>query len=71
MLLVSILLLTMFWVATHETEKLLQNQLLLQGRAFFEEILLTRQWIAQHKGVFVPPEPGETVNPYLLMVPGL
>lgn len=70
-LLVSILLLTMFWVATHETEKLLQNQLLLQGRAFFQEILLTRQWIAQHKGVFVPPEPGETVNPYLLMVPGL
>ncbi|SDK92211.1 diguanylate cyclase (GGDEF) domain-containing protein [Maridesulfovibrio ferrireducens] len=44
---------------------LLQDQLIVQARANFRNIVLTRQWIAQHGGVYVFKRPGVESNPYL------
>ena len=49
----------------------LLRQLQRQGRAFFQEILLTRQWIASHGGVYVKLTPDTEINPYLRMIPDL
>ena len=55
----------------YNLNELVHDRLLHRSRAFFQEILLTRQWIAGHNGVYVKLGPGTVVNPYLLQVPGL
>ena len=70
-LLICLVVLSIFWGFYYRSTELIQNQLLYQGQAFFQEIVLTRQWIAQHGGVYVKMLPGVTANPYLLQVPGL
>jgi len=44
---------------------LIKEQLLMQARAYSQEITLTREWIASHGGVYVKKRPGITENPYL------
>jgi diguanylate cyclase (GGDEF)-like protein len=70
-LLICLVILSVFWGFYFRSTELIENQLLYQGQAFFQEIVLTRQWAAQHNGVYVRMDPGVTVNPYLLQVPGL
>lgn len=55
----------------YNLNELIHDRLLHRSRAFFQEILLTRQWIAGHNGVYVKLGPGTVVNPYLLQVSGL
>ena len=59
------------WAFYYNSNELIHDRLLHRSRAFFQEILLTRQWIAGHNGVYVKLGPGTVVNPYLLQVPGL
>jgi diguanylate cyclase (GGDEF)-like protein len=70
-LLICLVILSVFWGFYFRSTELIENQLLYQGQAFFQEVVLTRQWAAQHNGVYVRMDPGVTVNPYLLQVPGL
>ena len=45
-------------------EKLIYEQLDIQAKALFQQIVLTRRWVADHGGVFVL-APGKTPSPYL------
>lgn len=68
---VNVIILSVFLGFYLRTDALFQQQLITSGRAFFEEIVITRKWLAQHEGVFVKMEPGDTVNPYLESIEGL
>ena len=70
-LLICLVVLSVFWGFYYRSTELIQSQLLYQGQSFFQEIVITRQWLAQHNGVYVKMEPGVTVNPYLLQVSNL
>ena len=70
-LLICLVVLSVFWGFYYRSTELIEKQLLYQGSSFFQEIVLTRQWVAQHDGVYVRLEPGIEPNPYLLKVPGL
>lgn len=68
---VSLVIVSIFWGGYYKAGIVIEHQLDLQGKAFFQEILLTRDWIALHNGVYVKPADGERANSYLKMVPGL
>jgi len=70
-LLICLVVLSVFWGFYYRSTELIEKQLLYQGNSFFQEIVLTRQWVAQHDGVYVRVEPGVEPNPYLLKIPGL
>ena len=70
-LLICLVVLSVFWGFYYRSTELIEKQLLHQGQSFFQEIVLTRQWAANHNGVYVRLEPGVEPNPYLLKVPGL
>ena len=70
-LLICLVVLSVFWGFYYRSTELIEKQLLYQGSSFFQEIVLTRQCVAQHDGVYVRLEPGIEPNPYLLKVPGL
>lgn len=70
-LLICLVVLSVFWGFYFRSTELIKQQQHYQGLAFFQEVVLTRQWIAQHNGVYVKMTPGVVVNPYLLKVPGL
>ncbi|NOZ48470.1 MAG: DUF3365 domain-containing protein, partial [Chloroflexi bacterium] len=48
-----------------------QQEQLSTTRAFFQQIVLTRRWIAQHGGVYVLKGPDVEPNPYLYRIPDL
>ncbi len=70
-LVVALIILSVFWGFHLRSEEFFREQLIQNGRAFFEEIVVTRLWLASHQGVYVPQKPGEEVNPYLKAIPGL
>ena len=70
-LLICLVVLSVFWGFYFRQAELIQKQQLHQGQAFFQEVVLMRQWMSQHNGVYVKMTPGVTPNPYLLKVPGL
>ncbi len=45
--------------------ELIMQQVDMQARAIFKQILITRRWIADHGGVFVESLPWKEPNPYL------
>ena len=70
-LLICLVVLSVFWGFYFRQAELIEKQQLYQGQAFFQEVVLMREWMAQHNGVYVKMTPGVTPNPYLLKVPGL
>lgn len=46
-------------------KKLVIEQLNMQAKTLFSQIVLTRQWIADHGGIFVEKVPWKKPNPYL------
>jgi len=46
-------------------ERLIMAQLEMQAKALFQQIVITRRWIADHGGVFVEKLPWVKPNPYL------
>ena len=50
-LIISLIVLSAFWGFSSRSNALLREQLLDQGRAFFEEMVLIRAWAAKHGGV--------------------
>lgn len=70
-LLICLVVVSVFWGFYYRSTELIETQLLHQGQSFFQEVVLTRQWAANHNGVYVRLEPGAAPNPYLLKIPGL
>ncbi len=54
-----------YWTSLKQ-EKYILQQIEKQSRILFHQILLTREWVARHGGVFVEKIPGVTANPYLI-----
>lgn len=46
-------------------ESLINEQLALQARTLFSQIVMTRKWIADHGGIFVEKYPWKSPSPYL------
>ena len=53
------------------TEQLTLGLVHQQAKSLFRQIILTRRWVTQHRGVFVQVRPGVDPNPYLISLPGL
>lgn len=70
-LIINLIVLSVFLGFYLRTDALLHQVLTNSARAFFDEIVVTREWLAGHQGVFVPMKPGDQISPYLLKVPGL
>lgn len=68
---ICLILVSVFWGFSYKAGQLIEAQLRQQGQAFFQEVVLTRDWLAQHGGVYVPLTPQMQVNPYLLKIPRL
>ncbi|MEW6500248.1 MAG: diguanylate cyclase [Thermodesulfobacteriota bacterium] len=52
-------------------ERLTEDILLQQARALFDEMILTRQWVSEHGGVYVRARAGVDPDPFLTTIPGL
>jgi diguanylate cyclase (GGDEF)-like protein len=70
-LLIALVVLSVFWGFHFKATSMLREQVQGQGRAFFTGIVLNREWIANHGGVYVRMTPGMESNPWLPKVPGL
>ena len=68
---VCLVIVSIFGGFHYRTDHLIREQFLRQARAFFQEIVLTRQWVSDHGGVYVPLREGMQANPYLAKIPGL
>ncbi len=55
---------TFYRTATFQ-EELVVEQATMQAKMLFHQIRLTRQWIADHNGLFLIKEPGVEANPFL------
>jgi signal transduction histidine kinase len=68
-ILVSIIVIFSFGITFYRTSSF-QNELVIgqterQARMLAQQILLTRQWVADHDGLFFIKKPGVTSNPFL------
>jgi diguanylate cyclase (GGDEF)-like protein len=69
-LVIGLIILSVFLGFSYKSTALIESQLLQEGRAFFRQIELTREWIDHHDGVYVKLAPGVEINAWLLQVPG-
>jgi diguanylate cyclase (GGDEF)-like protein len=67
----TLLIVVIFWGFYSRTTHLIQDQLLHEARAFFEEIVQTRQWIINQEGVYVKMRPDMRPDPNLENIAGL
>ena len=70
-LIIALIVLSVFWGFSFRSNALIKDQLRQQGQSFFQEIVLTREWAANHGGVYVRLTPGEEINPFLMKIPGI
>ncbi len=68
---ISAVIMAIFFSFHLTTSKTINTQLIEQARAFFKEIIATRQWVAKHGGVYVPLETSGGVNAYLKNIAGV
>lgn len=54
-----------FYIIAKKQEKLIISQIENEARTIFQQIIITRKWIADHNGVFVEQLPWTKPNPYL------
>lgn len=54
-----------FGVIARHHKQLVMAQTELQAKALFQQVLITRRWVADHGGVYVEKLPWVTPNPYL------
>lgn len=68
---ISAVIMAIFFSFHLTTSQTIKTQLIEQARAFFQEIIVTRQWVASHGGVYVPLETSGGVNAYLNNIDGV
>jgi signal transduction histidine kinase len=54
-----------FGVITRHHKQLVMAQTEMQAKALFQQVVITRRWVADHGGVYVEKLPWVTPNPYL------
>jgi len=67
----AVLMITMgvsFYFISKKHETLIMQQLDMQAKTLFTQIVLTRKWVADHEGVFVEKLPWVKPNPYLIAI---
>lgn len=68
-ILISLIVLVSFGVTFYRTStfqhELVLSQVAKQARILHKQILLTRQWISDHNGLFIMKQPGVEANPFL------
>ena len=62
-LIISLVIASSFLGFTLRTNQLMSAQLLDEARAFRQEIILLRQWVSSHQGVYVRARPGQDTKP--------
>jgi len=65
---ITILAITMgfsLYILSKKHKELVMEEVNVQAKALFKQILLTRKWVADHGGVFVEKLPWKEPNPYL------
>ena len=68
----SLLIMAIFWGFYSRIDHLINDQLLHEARAFFQEIVQTRHWIInQQGGVYIKMRPGTEPDPILGQINGL
>ena len=67
----SLLIIGIFWGFYNHTAQLIEDQLLYEARAFFQEIVQTRHWIIKQEGVYIRKRPGMQPDPILEQSKGL
>ncbi len=70
-LIITILIIAIFWGFNNRQTKLIKEQLAHEARAFFQEIVQTRHWIIKQDGIYVKQKPGMRVDPFLVDIKGL
>ncbi|WP_027185304.1 diguanylate cyclase [Desulfovibrio inopinatus] len=70
-LLVSIVIASLFFAFNINASKTYLQQLHEYGKTFFDEIVVTRSWVAKHGGVYVPLDTTDGINPYLQRIEGI
>lgn len=55
----------MSWSLLKKHEQMATAQVEMQAKALFQQVVLTRRWVAEHGGVFVEKLPWVEANPYL------
>lgn len=70
-LFVALIIVSIFWGFNFRSNDFFKEQLVSDGRALFQQIVITRSWMAQHGGVYVEMKEGVEANPYLKLIPGL
>lgn len=58
------------WLTVRE-ERIFMREIRQQAKAYLEQIVLIRHWLADQGGIYVPKKEGMEVNPYLKKIPGL
>ncbi|MBU0674413.1 MAG: diguanylate cyclase [Proteobacteria bacterium] len=66
-----VLIIAIFWGFNARNHQLLRDQLLHEARAFFQEIVQTRQWIINQEGVYVKQKGDMQIDPILANLPGI
>jgi len=66
-----LLIIAICWGFYNHTVQLIENQLLYEARAFFQEIVQTRHWIIKQDGVYIRKKPGMLPDPNLEKIKGL
>ena len=61
---------TFYWMAQCQETQIIR-QVNSRAKALFENVVLTRAWVARHGGVYIEKREGIEANPYLLKIPGL
>lgn len=67
----TLLIVVIFWGFYSRTTQLIQDQLLHEARAFFQEIVQTRQWIINQEGVYVKMRPDTRPDQNLEQIEGI
>lgn len=71
MITIAVVIVSIFATYHTRTEQLTESILLQQGRALYEELIMTRRWISSHGGVFVKVREGIDPDPFLSELPGM
>lgn len=60
-----------FYWLHYSYEKAVYKSIRNSAKAIFQQLVITRQWVAEQKGVYVEKTPGIAVNPYLKQIPAV
>jgi len=67
----SVLVILVFWGFNQRATRLIEDQLIHEARAFFQEIVQTRHWIIRNQGVYLRQPPSPEKSAIMAEIPGI